>query len=164
MNELVRALTSDSAFAPPAHLLEGLPDELAQRRIAGAPHTVYAELWHIAFWQQISLDWATGVATPYPVHASQGFPGSGAASSEPWDALRARFFHTLEQAAALTRDPRRLAHAAFCPSVPGLPSRTMTVHDQLLSLAAHNAYHFGRIVLLRQMLDAWPPPSGGFTW
>ena len=37
----------------------------------------------------------------------------------------------------------------------------MTVREQLESLAAHNAYHFGRIVLLRQLRQAWPPPSGG---
>jgi hypothetical protein len=40
----------------------------------------------------------------------------------------------------------------------------MTVREQLESLAAHDAYHFGRIVLLRQLCGAWPPKSGGFTW
>jgi hypothetical protein len=40
----------------------------------------------------------------------------------------------------------------------------MSVRDQLISLATHNAYHLGRIVLLRQLLQAWPPASGGFTW
>jgi len=38
------------------------------------------------------------------------------------------------------------------------------VRDQLISLASHNAYHFGRIVLLRQLMQSWPPTSGGFTW
>jgi hypothetical protein len=40
----------------------------------------------------------------------------------------------------------------------------MTVREQLESLGAHNAYHFGRIVLLRQLMGLWPPPSGGFSW
>jgi hypothetical protein len=40
----------------------------------------------------------------------------------------------------------------------------MTVREQLESLAAHNAYHFGRIVLLRQINGAWPPTSGGDSW
>ncbi|HTR38234.1 MAG TPA: DinB family protein [Bryobacteraceae bacterium] len=83
MNELERALTGDSAAAPAAHILEGLSDDLVHRRIPGAPHSIYEELWHLAFWQQISLD---------------------------------------------------------------------------------NAYHLGRIVLLRQLNQAWPPASGGFTW
>jgi hypothetical protein len=40
----------------------------------------------------------------------------------------------------------------------------MTVREQLENLAAHNAYHLGRVVLLRQLHNAWPPPTGGFTW
>jgi hypothetical protein len=40
----------------------------------------------------------------------------------------------------------------------------MSVRDQLISLAAHNAYHLGRIVVLRQLQQAWPPVSGGFSW
>ena len=38
-----------------------------------------------------------------------------------------------------------------------------TVREQLESVAGHNAYHFGRMVLLRQLLGFWPPPSGGDT-
>jgi hypothetical protein len=51
-----------------------------------------------------------------------------------------------------------------CPSPPGKPTRTMTVREQLESLTAHNAYHVGRIVLLRQINGSWPPAAGGFTW
>jgi hypothetical protein len=35
---------------------------------------------------------------------------------------------------------------------------------QLESLAADNAYHLARIVLLRQLCQARPQPSGDFTW
>ncbi|GAC1419193.1 MAG: hypothetical protein NVSMB62_11680 [Acidobacteriaceae bacterium] len=51
-----------------------------------------------------------------------------------------------------------------CASRPGLAVREMPVGDQLIPRAAHAAYHLGRVVLLRQMLGAWPPPAGGFTW
>jgi uncharacterized damage-inducible protein DinB len=61
-------------------------------------------------------------------------------------------------------DQSRLDQPIRCPSRPGEPVRTMTVREQLENLAAHNAYHFGRIVLLRQLLGAWPPASGGYTW
>ncbi|HUB52846.1 MAG TPA: hypothetical protein VL986_11885, partial [Terracidiphilus sp.] len=61
-------------------------------------------------------------------------------------------------------DPSRLSRLVRCPSRPGQPTRTMTVLEQLENLAAHNAYHLGRIVLLRQLLGAWPPPSGGDSW
>ena len=66
VNELERTLTGDSSAAPPSHILEGIGDELAHREFAHVPRTIYAELWHIAFWQQISLDWVRGIATLNP--------------------------------------------------------------------------------------------------
>jgi uncharacterized damage-inducible protein DinB len=164
MNELERALIADSAAAPPSHILEGLSDELVHGEFTGAPHTIFGELWHLAFWQQMTLDWVRGIETPVPEHASAGFPSESDRQGEPWDRLRRRFLAGAEEAAVFTRDARELERSIRCPSLPGVPVRTMTVREQLESLAAHNAYHLGRIVLLRQMGGAWPPASGGFSW
>ena len=166
MNELAQALTSESYAAPPAHILEGLTDDLAHRELPNVPHTIYAELWHLTFWQQITLDWIAGIETPYPNKPSDGFPqkSSTEPKEETWEQLRRRFLHGAEQAAAAAEDTARVDQPIRCPSRPGAPTRIMSVRDQLISLATHNAYHLGRIVLLRQLLQAWPPASGGFTW
>ena len=164
MWELEQVLIGDSAHTPPSEILEGLSAELAHRTIAGAPRSIYDELWHIAFWQQVTLDWIRGIETPYPVHASDGFPSPENTAAENWDQLRQRFFATSRQAAAAALDTSCLEVEVRCPSRPGQPVRTMTVREQLESLGAHNAYHFGRIVLMRQILGSWPPPSGGFSW
>jgi uncharacterized damage-inducible protein DinB len=166
MNELAQALIAESYAASPAHILEGLTDDLAHRELPNVPHTIYAELWHLAFWQQITLDWIAGTETPYPEKPSDGFPqkSSQESSQESWEQLRHRFLHGAEQAAAAAQDTTRLDHPVRCLSRPGAPIRIMSVRDQLLSLAAHNAYHLGRIVVLRQFFQAWPPPSGGFIW
>jgi len=163
-NELEQALTGDSYAAPPSHIIEGLTDELAHQTIPNAPRTIYAELWHIAYWQQMSLDWMRGLETPYPANTSVPFPTEADIHRETWDQLRARFLRTSEEAAAAARDLTSLDKTIHCPSRPGDPVRTMSIRDQLISLATHNAYHFGRIVLMRQLLGSWPPPSGGFTW
>jgi uncharacterized damage-inducible protein DinB len=164
MNELAQALTADSAHAAPDHILEALTDELASLAVSGAPHTIYQELWHMAFWQQITFDWISGIETPYPVKTSDAFPSDLQSSSESWPQLCSRFLEGAQRAAAIAGDPARSAAVVRCPSRPGSPVRLMTVQEQLISLAAHNAYHFGRIVLLRQLLGLWPPPSGGFSW
>jgi len=164
MIELEKALTGDSAFTPPAHILEGVPNSLAHQRQPGATHTIYEELWHVAYWQRLSLDWARGVETPVPAHAAEGFPNASQSNKEQWPDLCNRFLREASEAAELTRDPEVLKQRIQCPSPPGVATRTMTVHDQLESLAAHNAYHLGRIVLLRQLAGSWPPKSGGFTW
>jgi uncharacterized damage-inducible protein DinB len=164
MDELERILIHNSAAAPAAEIVEGLSDELAHREIAGAPRTIYEELWHIAFWLQLTLEWNDEIETPYPEHASEGFPSAADIEKESWSDLRQRFLHGLEVAGATIHDSEKLIRVVRCPSAPGGPVRTMTVREQLESLAAHNAYHFGRIVLMRQICGAWPPPSGGDTW
>jgi len=164
MSELEQVIAGDSAAAPPAFILEGLESELAHQLIPGAPHTIYAELWHITFWQQVTLDWVSGIETPFPDSPEAGFPRQAATEQEPWNALRERFFAGNAHAAAAARNVVRLELPVRCPSRPGIPVRVMTVREQLESLGAHNHYHFGRIVLLRQLLGAWPPPSGGFSW
>ena len=166
MNELAQALIDESYAAKPSHILEGLTDELAHRELPNVPHTIYAELWHMAFWQQITLDWVAGIETPYPTQPSDGFAKNPSTDSqtELWEKLRQRFLHGAEQAAAAAQDTARLDLPIRCPSRPGTPTRIMSVRDQLISLAAHNAYHLGRIVVLRQLLQSWPPASGGFTW
>ena len=35
----------------------------------------------------------------------------------------------------------------------------VTMADELSSVAVHNAYHFGKIVALRQRIGAWPPEA-----
>ena len=165
MHELALTFIGDSAHTPPSHILEALPDELAHARVPGATHTIYEELWHATWWQQVMLDRVNGLAAPSPEHNSESFPTADQIRAESWAALCRRFLAGVEKAAALAdcRDAAKLDAVVLCPGA-GNPARSMTVREQLESFAAHNAYHFGRIVLLRQMLGSWPPPSGGLTW
>jgi hypothetical protein len=164
MSELEQILSADGAAAAPSHILDGLPHDLSHRVPVGAPHSIYEELWHIAFWQQVTLDWIGGVETPFPASPRDGFPTVLDAEREHWEQLCARFFAGNALAAAAARDGQRLDETIRCSSRPGQPVRLMTVREQLENLAAHNAYHFGRIVLLRQLLGTWPPASGGYSW
>ena len=112
----------------------------------------------------MTLDWIAGMETPYPAKTSDPFPTEVQAEAEAWPELCRRFLEGAEKAAAAAKDEERLTEVVRCPSRPGEAVRLMSVEEQLISLAAHNAYHLGRIVVLRQLLGAWPPPSGGFSW
>ena len=165
MNELARALIGNSAAAPAKNILEAIPDELAHTKpLASVPHSIYEEVWHLAFWQDLTLDWIQGHATPRPENSTQSFPIEFAIAAEPWPSLQRRFLTGAESAAAIANDTAGLESEVHCPADPAQPRpETMTVREQLESLAAHNAYHLGRIVLLRQLLGIWPPPSGGYS-
>ena len=164
MNELALSLVGESYAAPPSHILEALPEELTHRKPSGAPHSIYEELWHICFWQQVTLDWIGGIETPFPAIPADGFPTVLDMEREPWAHLCQRFFSGAQKGAEAAGNESRLDQPIRCPSRPEQPVRVMSVRDQLVSLSAHNAYHLGRIVLLRQLLGSWPPPSGGFAW
>jgi uncharacterized damage-inducible protein DinB len=164
MNELARALIGSSAFAPAKNILQAVSDATAHEKpitaVGSAPHSIYDEVWHMAYWQEISLDWIQGKPTPVPAHAADGFPRE---ASGTWDSVRDRFLAGTQNAAAIANDNDGLGTLVVCPTI-GAPDRTMTVQEQLESMAAHNAYHLGRVVLLRQLLNDWPPPDGGFSW
>jgi uncharacterized damage-inducible protein DinB len=164
MTELALTFIGDSAHAPPSHILEDLSEELAHRRVGGASHPIYAEVWHAAYWQQVMLDRVRGLGTASPEHNAMSFPDETAIEAEAWGDLCARFLRGAEESAAVANEgSEELDRMVLCPS-PADPGRRMTVREQLESFAAHNAYHLGRVVLLRQLLGAWPPPSGGLTW
>jgi uncharacterized damage-inducible protein DinB len=164
MHELEQTLTGESAHAAPSHILEGLGEDVVHRELAGAPHTIYEEAWHIGFWLQMSLDWIGGLETRYPATNADSFPNQAQTEAESWDRLCERLFRGLDEAAAISRQSERLDVEVRYTSRLHEPVRAMTVREQLESLAAHDAYHFGRIVLLRQMLGVWPPKAGGLTW
>ena len=164
MDELAKALISTSAFSAPKNILQEISMDAAHdkpvTKTGSAPHSIYDEVWHMAFWQDISLDWVEGKPTPVPEHAAMGFPAD---ADELWERVRDRFLAGTQNAAAVANDRERLDCVVSCPTI-GDSQRTMTVRDQLISLAAHNSYHLGRIVLLRQLQGNWPPLDGGYSW
>jgi uncharacterized damage-inducible protein DinB len=164
MSELATTLVADSYAASPAHILEGLTEQQVHQRLANTPHTIYEELWHLAFWQEVTLDWVAHNETPFPTRPEDGFPSAEQTAAESFINLRQRFLTGAMRSAAAAGDLTRLDDPIRCPSRPGIPTRIMSARDQLISLATHNAYHLGRIVVLRQLMQAWPPPSGGYTW
>lgn len=156
MTALSKLLYGEAAFVKVPHILEALELEHVSKRPQGAPHSVYEELWHTRFWQDFLLERARGGSPKAPEHASGSWPETSEPGSEAdWQALVDGFMAGLDAARELARDPE---------SAGARLSETRSVRDVLENLAVHNAYHFGRIVLLRQLMGLWPPPSGGDTW
>ena len=149
-------LTGRGAHVLVANALEALDLADFGARPAGVPHSIYEELWHLRHWQDLILDWIDGVPTAAPAHAVDGWPCQPTpAGNAEAQALVIAFRAGLERACVVASDPRRHAQVV---------RKGRTVRALLESLLAHNAYHLGRIVLLRQLRGSWPPPSGGDTW
>jgi uncharacterized damage-inducible protein DinB len=155
-----RALLADTTpYLSPRLVLDGLSPDLAERRVAGAPHTVADIVAHMTFWQEWFRRRCEGTAGPMPASAALGWVAPAAGG---WETVRARFLEGLERLVELgtAADPGR----RIDPPIEFPPLGHYTVGDVLVHVGAHNAHHLGQVVLLRQLLGAWPPPAGSWTW
>lgn len=145
-------LLLSGAFAPREVLLRGLTFEQVGARPAGAPHSIYQELWHVTRVLEMSLAHGRVALESWP-HAEH-FPASPAPAGEAeWHGLVAAFLAASRRAVELSHEPGWLD--AF---EPGYAELGLRWRDGLGFLAVHTAYHLGRVVLLRQLLGTWPPP------
>jgi uncharacterized damage-inducible protein DinB len=156
MTALPTLLTGAGAHAPVRNVLEGIELRQLGVRPDAAPHSIYEELWHLVYWQDLILAWIDGSTRASPEHAAESWPEASA----PRDVEEARqlvrtFLEGVNRAIAVASDAPRLDRAV---------RETKSARSLLESLLAHNAYHVGRIVMLRQLIGIWPPPSGGDTW
>lgn len=129
-------------FADRAWLLSGLTLDQVTLRPDGASHSIYEELWHVVAYQQSILEPG--------YHGSEVYPGTAPEHEDEWHDLVRVFLHGTRAAAALGRQPERLAQEVE----PGV-----ILADELSCVAVHNAYHLGKIVALRQRIGAWPPAA-----
>lgn len=151
---LVRALTGEGAHVGARAALGGLDWRLAGERSEGAQHTVLEIVEHLVYWHRHALAWLAGDKPVTPEHDAESWPGpERPAGAATWDDAVARFHAGLD---ALLRHAREDDLAARRG-----PKSVLYV---LQISAAHDSYHLGQMVLLRQQLGAWPPPDGGFTW
>ena len=155
MSALPQLLTGEGAHAKARNILEAI--ELAQLGVRPdvAPHSIYEELWHLVYWQDFFLGAIAGEERVTPPQAADTWPNRQAPEDlkEARDLVRS-FLSGLNRAVA------QAAEAELDKKVRG----EATARTLLESLLAHNSYHLGRVVLLRQLIGIWPPPSGGDTW
>jgi uncharacterized damage-inducible protein DinB len=143
------ALLGKGAHVETKTVFAALDWKLAGRRVERAPHSVYQLLNHMLYWQEWVVKWLDGERPPIPKHASVGWPGDAAPTSPvQWERAVRRFRNGLE---GLTRRSRQ---ADLFSERGG-----KTALEMLQIIALHNSYHAGQVVLLRQVLGAWPPAS-----
>lgn len=156
---LEHALEGTYAHVSPQRAFEGLSIELAGKNIESCPFTIWQILCHIVNWQDIFI--AKVQCRPEPVHntASDGWTAAAAPKDEAeWNEMLKNFLDGIEFAKHLAKTGSTLLSVEIPAKGP------VTGYDALHSMASHNSYHLGEIVMIRRMLNVWPPPSGGMTW
>jgi uncharacterized damage-inducible protein DinB len=144
---------------PPAATLSSITPADALRRVAGLPHSIADIVAHMAYWQEWFTARCEGRAVPMAASAAEGWPAVG---GDAWPMLADRFVAGLDRLAdvvARHEPDAPIAPAMELPMVAGYSFRDVWEH-----VAQHNAHHLGQVVVIRQILGIWPPPSGSYTW
>jgi hypothetical protein len=100
------------------------------------------------------------VAIPPVSKAALGWP---AAAGDQWESLCQEFLNGLERALEIALDEAARVRP-IDPPIEFPPLANYTVEDAITHIAIHNAHHLGQVITLRQILGAWPPPEGSYTW
>ena len=151
-------LVEPIGYLAPGKALDGLDAGDAERRVPGVTHSVAEVVAHLAFWQDWFHARCEGRALPMVSSAAAGWP---VVTGGAWPDVRGRFLDRLRELAALGDGDinRRLTPAIEFP-----PLAEYTIGDVLVHVATHNAHHLGQAIVLRQLIGAWPPPAGSWTW
>lgn len=151
---LRNALTGKDAHVDTRTVFDALDWTLAGLRPGNVPHSTFQLLNHMVHWQEWVVKWLDGEDPPIARHASDGWPGGAApTTASEWDGAVERFRQGLDGLGQRAREADLIGG-------DDAKSRLEMLH----AIASHNSYHAGQVALLRQMLGAWPPPSGGLTW
>lgn len=148
MTDVWQHLFLDGEFISRRRVLAGLSLRQITARPGGAPHSIYDELWHAAEWQRIVVErdderagvWGEG---------GEPFPGQEPERLDQWHELVEKYLRGAREA------------TAWGDSLEGTGPELepgWRAAEVLASLAVHDAYHMGKLVSLRQVLGAWPPP------
>jgi uncharacterized damage-inducible protein DinB len=143
---LIELLRGKGAHVDPIGCVEDLATELAERRIAGFPHSVADLVFHMNYWMNYELKRIRGQ------------------KPQNWEQLKRDLSWFLSEFAKLAQSPPEELRREVESIHPGDKQQANTIEALLWQMVAHNSYHTGQIAMLRQALNAWPPKSGGDTW
>jgi uncharacterized damage-inducible protein DinB len=143
---IARALSGKGAHVEPGSVFVGLDWRVAGTQREHVAHSLFQLLNHMVFWQDWVVSWLDGKEPP---RASTNWRGpAGPAGREEWEQAVRRFRRGLDELARCSREGDPL-------SKRGKTTRL----EMLQTVASHNSYHAGQVVLLRRMLATWPPTS-----
>jgi uncharacterized damage-inducible protein DinB len=161
---LLELLYGKGAHANPIAAVQGIPAELATRKLEGYPHSICQIVGHMNFWMDYELRRIRQEDPPYPKHAADSWPSnSSAANDAEWKQIVARFGTSIEELSALAQADQELLNREVKATHPVHHQQSSSVLAVLWQTAVHNSYHVGQIVLLRRLLNHWPAQAGD-TW
>ena len=138
---VARALSGKGAHVEPGSIFVGLDWRIAGTRREHVAHSLFQLLNHMVFCQDWVMSWLDREKPPST--STSWRRADGPATREEWEQAVRRFRSGLNELARRSREADPL-------SKRGKTTRL----EMLQTVASHNSYHAGQVVLLRRMLNA----------
>jgi hypothetical protein len=149
--QVVFLLTGEGAHVGYETALKDIPFPLQGTRPPGIPHSPWELLEHLKIAQWDILEFTRDAKHVSPTFPEGYWPPNPAPPDpEAWGRSVRKFHDDLKAMATLVQDQSNDLLARI-PHGEG-----QTILREALVLADHNAYHLGQLVLVRQLLGAWP--------
>lgn len=149
--QLVRYLDSSEAHASTDAAFANLDPALRGKRPAGLHHSPWEILEHIRITQHDILDFCRNPNYKELDWPADYWPRSAApARAGSWDASVRKYHEDLAALRAIAEDPS----VDLFARIPHGDKQTSL--RELLLVVDHTSYHVGQLVLVRQLLGAWP--------
>ncbi len=146
---LKHGLAAFQIHAAPKKILKGLDAEVATKRVSKSCHTIWELLYHMIFWQDICLDAIDDRDVKWNRSKTENWPKPDMELDQ--EALDERIIHFLNGIESFSE---RAGSVELESSMRSWPKSTKVFAIQ--TIAQHNSYHLGQIVVLRQAMGDWP--------
>jgi len=147
---LDRLLSGEGAHVSFDKAVADLSPEKRGAKLKGEPHTPWRVVEHMRIAQWDILEFSRNHKHESPEWPTGYWPDGDAPPDEAaWDRTVRQFKHDLAEMRKLIADP---AQDLFKPFAYG---EGQDLCREALTLADHNAYHLGQLILLRRALGAW---------
>lgn len=149
---LTEGLDGKNTHANPLKALKGLSATEARKVPTPDINSIWNNLFHMVFWQDITLKSIKGEKIDWEGIKGKDWLSPDAMKNDAdWDTLIMAFKKGLEEYKKL------LATGDLTALIPAWNNEP--VLKGILVTAQHNSYHIGQIVMARQLLGKWPPPD-----
>jgi hypothetical protein len=150
--QLVNLLTVRQAHADIEDAVADMPDEHINSRPPGSPYTFWQLIEHLRLAQRDILDYIEAERYTWPTFPDSYWPNTDAETDRAgWEGSVAQFRTDRARMVELVRDPEV---DLFAP-LPNSGERKHTLLREVHINAAHNAYHTGALIMMRQALGIW---------
>lgn len=154
-DEIIATLNTGNAFEPWQDIVRDFPEDRINERPPNVPYTFWHLLEHIRFCQwEILEKLVTGKQVEATWPDDFWPPRDKQVDPVQWHETIRQLETDLERMKDFVRDENRDLLA------PAIPGADYTALASIMSVAEHNAYHFGELAILRQVSGTWDAAHG----